>query len=229
MIDDSSPLGRKVSETLPFLQDIGPDLHGQLYKYGDMHTVASGQFIFMENDPVGAFGFVVSGSARVYKLGETGREITLYRVEAGEACVLAASCIMNQGAYPAYAVAETDIEVLLIPSDVFSGWVARHAFWRSFVFALVDRHITSVMSLVEEVAFRRVDHRLLEYLTNAGSDEVMATHQEIAADLGTSREVVSRILKDLERRGFVSLSRGKVTVTDADRLREALPGGDTVT
>jgi CRP/FNR family transcriptional regulator len=224
MIETSSEVGRKLQAALPFLRDLDEDLHEQFHEHGGLQPVEEGQFIFMENDPVGAFGFVVTGSARVFKLSETGREITLYRVEPGEACVLSASCIMNRGAYPAYAVAETPMEVLLIPADVFSGWVAQHAFWRDYVFALVARHITSVMSVVEEVAFRRVDHRIAEYLMKAPGDEVNATHQEIAAELGTSREVVSRILKDLERRGLIGLSRGRVSLLDRARLKEILPG-----
>lgn len=224
MIDTTSPLGRKLRDALPFLGELEGALLDQFYAHASVQAVTEGQFIFMENDPVGAFGFVVSGSARVFKLGETGREITLYRVDPGEACVLSASCIMNRGAYPAYAVAERDMEVLLIPADVFSGWVAQHAFWRDYVFALVARHITAVMSVVEEVAFRRVDHRIADYLAKAPGTVVNATHQEIAAELGTSREVVSRILKDLERRGLIALARGQVSILDRDRLRALLPG-----
>jgi CRP/FNR family transcriptional regulator, anaerobic regulatory protein len=223
MSDQSLDLAPEIEAALPFLSGLDSHLRSQFSEQGTVQPVEAGQFIFMENDPVGAFGFVVSGSARVYKLSETGREITLYRVDPGEACVLSASCIMNHGAYPAYAVAETDMDVLLIPAEVFSGWVAQHDFWRDYVFALVARHISSVMSLVEEVAFRRVDHRTAELLLKSPGDEMEATHQEIAAELGTSREVVSRILKDLERKGCVALSRGKVTVLDRAQLEGFLP------
>ena len=157
-----------------------------------------------------------SGTARVYQVAETGREITLYRVGAGECCILTASCIMSLQHFPAIAVCEAATEGLLIPAPQVDAWMARFPEWRRFIWGLMADRLSSVLCLLEEVTFRRVDRRIANYLVQAAeqqhSDILALTHQTIADDLGTSREVVSRILKDLEQSGMLSLSRGRVQI-----------------
>jgi CRP/FNR family transcriptional regulator len=169
---------------------------------------------------------VVEGSARVYQLAESGREITLYRVAAGEACILTASCIMSQQRFPAVAVCETATEAVLIPAAKVDEWMGSYSQWRHFVWTLMANRLSGVLCLLEEVTFRRVDQRIATYLLEKSAQQpssplLMLTHQTIADDLGTSREVVSRILKDLEHQKAVTLSRGRVEVHPA-RLRERL-------
>jgi CRP/FNR family transcriptional regulator len=164
---------------------------------------------------------LIEGTARVFKIGENGREITLYRIGPGESCILTASCIMSQRPFPAFAVSEQPIKALIIsPSDV-QRWANQEQAWRDYLFQLISHRLSDVISVVEEVAFRRVDRRLADYLLqqcNNTTNRVKATHQSIASDLGTSREVVSRILKDFEQQGLISIKRGAITLENWDRL-----------
>lgn len=169
--------------------------------------------IYCDGDVCRAIAFLISGEIRVYKTGSGGREITLYEVCSGETCILNASCILSGINYPAHATATVGGEMLLIPAADFRKLIARHEFLRDFVFSVLSRRLAEVMALIEEVAFGRMDQRLLEYLRSRSNHNVLfVTHQKIADDLGTSREVVSRLLKDFEKRGIVSLSRQHVKV-----------------
>jgi CRP/FNR family transcriptional regulator, anaerobic regulatory protein len=213
-------LGARVQRTLPFLQRAGAVLEKMFYEHAELVHISAGQHLLMEGQSCEILGFVLSGRARVYKMSECGREITLFRVEEGGGCILAASCILNNEAYPAFALAETDLEAVVLPANIFVCWVEKYPFWRDFVFQMMSERIGSVITLVEEVAFRRMDTRIAEYLAQAcnGTKMIQTTHQKIAADLGTSREVVSRILKDFEHRGWIGLARNMVEVKDLDGL-----------
>jgi CRP/FNR family transcriptional regulator len=176
-------------------------------------TVQAGKQIYAEGDVCSGIAFVLSGDIRVFKLGETGREITLYEIGPGETCILNASCILSGRTYPANAVAITDVDMLLIPSAAFRRLVDEHEAMRDFVFTLLSLRLSEVMELVEEVAFGRMDRRLMEYLVEKSENNVLGTtHQKIANDLGTSREVVSRLLKDFERKQEIRLSRNSITL-----------------
>jgi CRP/FNR family transcriptional regulator, anaerobic regulatory protein len=169
--------------------------------------------IYTEGDVCPAIAFVLSGEIRVFKIGETGREITLYEIGTGETCILNASCILANTSYPANAIAITDVDVLLIPSADFRRLVTEYDEMREFVFTLLSERLATVMELVEEVAFGRMDERLMDYLVEKSENNVLeATHQKIANDLGTSREVVSRLLKDFERKQHLKLSRNSITL-----------------
>lgn len=178
-----------------------------------------------------ALAMVLEGQVRVAKLGGSGREITLYRIHPGDSCVLTTSCILSAQPFPAVAVTETEVEALFVPAAQVRAWLERYDAWRALIFGLVARRLGAVISLVEEVAFRRLDERLarllLELAARHGS-EVPVTHQRLADELGSSREVVSRTLKDLERQGLVAVARGRVRVQDPAGL-ERLAWGARVT
>ena len=155
----------------------------------------------------------IENVTRVFKIGQTGREITLYEIGPGETCILNASCILSGRTYPAHAVALSDITALMVPAEVFRRLVREHEEMRDFVFTLLSQRLTGVMELVEEIAFGRMDERLREYLIERSqNDRLEVTHQKVANDLGTSREVVSRILKDFERQGKLKLSRNTIHI-----------------
>lgn len=175
----------------------------------------AGAHLYWEGDICSGIAFLFSGQIRVYKSGENGREITLYEIGAGETCILNASCILGNNSYPANAVSLDAGEMLLVPAPVFSRLLASHEALRAFVFSILSERLTEVMHLVNEVAFGRMDERLLDYLIEKSCDGVLcATHQRIANDLGSSREVISRLLKELERQGKVSLARNEVTLLE---------------
>lgn len=158
--------------------------------------------------------FVMSGSIRVHKTGASGREITLYRIEKGQTCILSAGCGAGIASFPASVVAETATTAAFMPNEAVRGLLAENAAFRDFVFNQYSQRMAEVIELVEEVAFRHIDERLRLWLAEADSGSpdrpIAATHQEIADHLGTSREVVSRILKDWEHQGILTISRGAI-------------------
>jgi CRP/FNR family transcriptional regulator len=175
--------------------------------------VPRGTVIYRKGDPCRAIGLFLAGEVRVYA-ESGGREITLYEILPGETCILNASCILSRRSYPANAVAVEDVEALMLPAEAFRALMLAHEAMRDFLFGLFSDRLTLVLELVQEVAFGRLESRLGEYLVaRAENDLLRATHQAIANDLGTSREVISRILKDLERAGLVSLSRSEIRLT----------------
>ncbi len=187
----------------------------QMLSSSRQQAIPQGSRIYAEGEACQGIAFVLSGEIRVFKIGETGREITLYEIGPGETCILNASCILSGTTYPANASAGSDVDVLLVPSSTFRKLVVDSEDMRSFVFALLSRRLATVMELIEEVAFGRVDQRLRDYLVQKSvADVLQATHQKIANDLGTSREVVSRLLKDLERKNKVKLTRNSITLLD---------------
>ena len=187
------------------------DLARQLCAVAREERFAAGTTLYRQGDACPGVAFVLDGELRVYTKAESGREITLYEIGPGETCVLNASCILSGGSYPVFAAAVTDGRLLMVPSEAFRRLMNEHEFLRRFIFDLFGQRLIEVMELVQEVAFRRMDERLMEYLVEKSTDGVLAvTHQQIAADLGTSREVVSRLLKEFERRGRVRLSRHRI-------------------
>ena len=194
----------------------GPEaLLKELLAVSRRQVVPSGTQIYHEGDVCSAIAFVLSGDIRVFKIGQTGREITLYEIGPGETCILNASCILSGRSYPANAVTLSDTVLFLVPSAEFRRLVSEHEKVRDFIFTLLSHRLTGVMELVEEVAFGHMDERLLDYLVEKSeNNRLETTHQKIANDLGTSREVISRLLKDLERKGRVELSRNAVALLD---------------
>ena len=208
---------------IPFFLEAPRELQAAITEASSVVRLESGEFFLQEGDSCENFAIVVSGRMRVYKVAESGHEITLYHVGAGEACPLNVSCILSDRPVPAMARVEEDVEAVVIPAATFRLWMAKHESIRTFVFRMFANRLTEVMSLVEEVAFRRMDHRLasrlIEMFANSGRQEAVdITHAEIAAELGTAREVVSRLLKEFERLGAISLARGRISLRDAKRL-----------
>ena len=163
---------------------------------------------------------VMSGRIRVQQVSETGHEIVLYRIGDGETCVLTTACLLAHETYSAEAIAETDVSGLMLPRVDFDRLMAQSARFRQFVFTAYANRITDLMALVEEVAFGRIDIRLAQRLLKLTdiNNTVTLTHQEMANELGTAREVVSRQLKEFERRGWIKLRRGKIEICDRTAL-----------
>ncbi len=182
--------------------------------------LSAGSEVFTEGTGCGKIGFVDSGVVRVYKLSETGREITLYRLGAGESCILSMSCALSNPIHQASAVVEEDATLLTLSMADFQQLVERSHEARNYVFAQFALRLSDVMLLVEEVVFRRMDERLADLLHSLTRHTALIhkTHEELAAELGTAREVVSRTLKEFERKGWIQLSRGTITVVHRNQL-----------
>lgn len=209
-----------ITKSFPCLSDIpqGEWSGGHV----SVSRVPGGTLAFSEGELCEHVAFVLSGGIRVYKVGENGRELTLYRVTPGESCVLMLSSVLAGVGYPAVAAAEKDSDVLLMPVSTFKNWMDQSPSLRQFVYRSFTLRLASLMTLVEEIVFRKVDQRLADLLlkrTTGDRPELNATHDELAVELGTAREVVSRILKELEKESAIRLARGRIRVTDRGLLK----------
>jgi CRP/FNR family transcriptional regulator, anaerobic regulatory protein len=166
--------------------------------------------------------FLLDGTVRVQQVSETGHEIVLYRIEAGESCVLTTACLLAYDDYAADGIAETDVRAAAVPRDVFDDLVAQSKSFRNFVFAAFSKRITDLFLMIDEVAFQRMDVRLADKLLKLshGADQIATTHQKLGVELGTAREVVSRQLQEFQRRGWITQSRGIVVLCQRDALEQ---------
>jgi CRP/FNR family transcriptional regulator len=212
----------RIARALPMLEVAGPELVREFEKSAFHARIPAGADVFLEGDPVEAIALLISGVVRVYKIGETGRQITLYRFGDGQSCILTANAILSRKTFPAVATVEKDAEAVMVPADAFRDWVNRHRPWREFVFDLLSARLASVMELVDEIAFRRMDVRLADFVMDRArlARTFRITHQEIASELGSSREVISRLLEDLAGEGVIRTGRGEIEVLDPDALQE---------
>ena len=185
-----------------------------------IHMDAGAQVFGPANVPDSLF-FLYDGRIRVSQSSESGREITLYRVDAGESCVLTTACMLAEEAYNAEGVAETGITAVVIPKPVYDQLVAEDEAFRKFVFAAYSKRLIDLLRVVEDVAFGHMDVRLAERLLILAGDlkEIPATHQQLASELGTAREVVSRVLSDFQKREMIAQSRGRIALMDKNALR----------
>ena len=220
---DTPGLRKKVFDLFPQFGEASPDLQAELFEHATPVAIPAHQFICLEGSMCSGIPLVLEGQARVYMLSESGREITLYRVEPGDSCILTASCIMSGVEFPAFVATETKVVAIVIPPAVLRRWVSKYDVWSQFLWGTLSSRLAEVISLVEEVAFQRVDKRTADYLLDLADAEgkIKKTHQEIAADLGSSREVISRILKDFEHKGLITLSRGEIHTENSSELRRA--------
>ncbi|UCH58621.1 MAG: Crp/Fnr family transcriptional regulator [Anaerolineales bacterium] len=210
----------RIRRILPVLQQSDPQLAREFKQAAYFARLPAGRDVFAEGDEPDSIALLISGAVRVYKIGETGREITLYRFGHGESCILTANAILSAQTFPAIATVEKQAEAVLVPAEAFRDWVRRYDPWREFVFDLLSSRLSSVMEIVDEVAFRRMDARVAALLQERGRliNPVKITHQEIASELGSSREVVSRILEDFADRGLLQLGRGSIDILDFETL-----------
>jgi CRP/FNR family transcriptional regulator len=185
MIEDPAVQAR-INERFPLL---GRDaaFRAGFFRCATAGRVPAGRHICHEGDECTQLALLVSGRVRVFKLAESGREITLYCIEAGDSCVLTASCIMSAMRFPALAVSETSLEAVMVPAKRVQTWMACSQVWRDLIFGLISRRLATVIAMVEDVAFRRTDARVTAYLyrlRGPDGDALNPTHQEIAAELG---------------------------------------------
>ncbi|WKZ38065.1 MAG: Crp/Fnr family transcriptional regulator [Anaerolineales bacterium] len=214
MIDTSQ--FKRIAQSLSILQQAGASFAREFQQSAFMASIPAGRDVFLEGDRVEAIALLISGVVRVYKSGETGREITLYRFGSGSSCILSANAILSQRTFPAIATVEQDAEAVMIPSEIFREWVQRHDLWREFVFDLLSQRLLTVMAVIDEVAFQRMDRRVASLLLDQGKTQnpMQITHQEIAAELGSSREVISRLLEDFVSDGSIRSGRGVIEILD---------------
>lgn len=197
------------------LSRLAPEIKAKLLAESRVATVPKDAVIFGPGKAPDNLLLLLDGTVRVQQTSENGREVFLYRVTAGESCVLTTACLLAYEDYSAEGVAETDLAAVLVPRATFDELIASSPEFRRFVFTAYARRITDLFHVIEEVAFRRIDVRLAQKLLDlADADGALrATHASLAQELGSVREVVSRQLQEFQRRGWVELGRGVVQVT----------------
>jgi CRP/FNR family transcriptional regulator len=213
---------QQLIESFDFLRQADPAFHHAFFEAATLVHVPQGHTIAEEGSECTQLALLVDGSVRVYKLAAKGREITLYRIKRGDSCVLTASCVMSHTPFPAIAEAETDLNAVVIPARFVRDWVSQSQAWSGFVFSLVSRRLADVITVLESVTFLRLDVRVAAHLLDkaGNADTLTITHHEIAADLGSSREVVSRTLKTFAKHGWIQMGRGELTILDRPHLQE---------
>lgn len=194
----------------------------EVCRAGQPLRLPAGTDVFRDGDPCRDYLLVSAGSVRVYKTSQTGREIVLYRVGPGQGCVFTTSLLLAGGSYPARGTTERDTDAVAIPAASFQTGMDQSPGFRRFVCAEYASRTREMVLLLEALAFSRIDMRLAEWLLHHqdGAGCVQLTHRELALELGTAREVVSRHLKELDRAGLVALGRGRIRVLDPGRLAE---------
>ena len=203
----------------PALAALNTDTVDRLLQHSRVVDLAEGRYVFNLGDACEAFLVVLDGSVRVRLTAASGREVTLYRVGPGSSCLLTTSCLFSRDLYPAEAVTETTVKALVVPVPLFKSLLESSAGFRQYVFDGFARRLADVITRIEALALAPIEGRLAKALLEMHQDgRVDVTHQQLAGDLGTAREVVSRHLKRLEDRGIVELGRGRIRVADPAAL-----------
>jgi CRP/FNR family transcriptional regulator len=219
---DRQALAAELRSLYPALASLHEAVLGAALDRSQLICVPAGTPMFGEGSPCRQFPLVLAGSIRVAKCSD-GRELQLYRVTPGESCVLTGGCLVGGRDYPATGVVERDARLVVLPKAVFDELLATHEPFRQYVFSLFAERLADLMTLVEAVAFHRLDRRLAAALLGRGR-VVELTHQQLADELGSVREIVTRVLRSFADQGLVRSSRGAVEVLDAAGLRRVAEG-----
>jgi CRP/FNR family transcriptional regulator, anaerobic regulatory protein len=215
---------RDILEEVDFYRESPPELQATISAAARYVSLAPGEFLFREGDASTEFAAVGAGSIRVFRVGATGRDITLYHVRSQQSSLVSMLAVLLGRPVIATGQAEVATEAVLLPATSLREWVVSSDPMRRYIFETVTRALVDVTTLLEDLAFRSMESRLAALLLQhfATADVISMRHEDIAAELGTAREVVSRLLETYEKRGAVSLSRGRVQMRDEDMLRQSV-------
>ena len=206
-------------KTLPALLQRAPATERKLFEAAAVNVkLPAGKQMLALRETPGVMAFPVTGAVRVYLVSREGREITLYRIKPGGSCVLTASCILGGSGFPALAEVEKEVLAWAVPAAVFREWVAHSEFWRHYVFQLLGERLAAVLARLEETSFERVDLRLARILLSGGN-EWTGTHQRLAVEVGTAREVISRVLARWQSAGWIETKRGCIKILNRSALQ----------
>lgn len=193
-----------------------PQLWQQLLHSGKPKSFKEGDVILDEHMHIGAIPIVTKGSVRVIRRDEDGRELLLYYIQAGESCIMSFLGGIHNDTSKVFAVADGDVEILLLPIEVVSAMIRENPDWLDYIFRLYHKRFEELLDVVNAIAFKRVDERLLDYLRKksliSNSKNLHITHEQLANELGTARVVVSRLLKRMEEEGVVRLGRNNISL-----------------
>jgi CRP/FNR family transcriptional regulator len=186
----------------------------EVLQVGKFHVFMPGEEIIRPGQYIKAIPLILKGSVKIMREDNDGKELLLYYLGENDSCAMSLTCCLSLRKSEVKAIAEEKTEMLMIPVEYVEKWMEKYPSWKSFVFGTYQKRFEEMLNAIDSIAFKKMDERLLEYLErkkNAlNTKELNITHEEIANDIGTSREVISRLLKQLERMGAVKLSRNKI-------------------
>lgn len=197
-------------ERFPYYDALSRDARQLIDEYAKEVKVPKGMELFGQGDICPEILFLTEGSVRVYRLHISGQEITLYYLEKGEQCNVNLNSAFTQTPAVGSAVTESDIAGYLLPADIVRQIYTEESAYQHYIFELFARRMECMAGLVEDVRFKKLDHRLLDWLHEQQHKTIHITHEKLASHLGTSREVISRLLKEFEHNGIVTLHRGRI-------------------
>lgn len=193
-----------------------PEIKEKLLHYGNVKTFSEGDMIQNENAYIKAIPIVINGSVRVMRTDEEGREILLYYIRPGESCIMSFLGGIHEDTSKVKAIAEEKTEILFIPVEKVSELIKEFPEWLDYIFNLYHKRFEELLGVVNAVAFKKMDERLLNFIKRKSeltkSHTLYVTHEQLANELGTARVVVSRLLKQMEDDGLVELGRNKITL-----------------
>lgn len=199
-----------------FYENFPPEFQKELRESGSLRNFKAGDVILDMDAYVNYIPLILSGSMKVMRTEEDGRELLLYYITPGESCIVSILAGMKQDTSKIKAIVEEDAEIMMISVQKAKEWVRKYPEWTDFIFELYQKRFESLLNIVNSVAFQKVDARILQLLHQKcdlyKSSEIASTHQQIADELGITREATSRVLKQLEKEGQIKLSRNKISL-----------------
>jgi len=211
------PINIELIQKVPSLSALPIDALTKISKHASLISIKSGTTLFDCGSSCEMLPLVISGSIRVFKRSETSREISLYRVNKDELCIITLSCLLGGETYPATGITDTDISAITIPRAIFLELISVQPEFRDIVFHLFAERLSGLMQLVDEITFKKLDQRLAAFLAQHGPI-IEESHQDIADELGSVREIISRLLKQFEENNWVKLSRKRIEITNPEAL-----------
>ena len=211
---------------LPFWASLTEQEKEILRKSAVIRRYEKGSFIHSSDRDCLGMLFILSGEIRTYILSDEGREVTLFRLYAGDLCVLSASCVINQITFDTQLTAQKDTELLILPAAILASLKEKNVHLRCFLYEQATKSFSDVMWAMQQILFKRLDQRLAAFLLSeadrTGTDTITMTHEQIAQHISSAREAVARMLKQFTEEGLVELRRGTIIIKDAGCLRSLL-------
>ncbi len=205
-----------IHQYLPMIND--PELIEKLAQEAHIESFQDGEVLMQKGTYIKNIPIVLKGSIRILREDEEGKEVFLYYLKEGESCALSLTCCSNNKPSEIKAVSDGDTQLLMLPVHMHQEWMNAHKQWKDFVSMTYQSRFEELLHAIDAIAFKKMDERILNYLVakfkQHRNTELQLTHQELATELGTSREVVSRLLKQLEKRKVIELGRNKIYVRD---------------
>ncbi|HAL73509.1 MAG TPA: transcriptional regulator [Clostridiales bacterium] len=209
----------------PVLKSLSEDSRRHIFEAGQILDLPQGQMLLQPNQQCQYIPLVLSGQLRVFKLSANGREMTLFRTGPGETCLMSIACRIKDEDFPAQAQVEEAATLFMLPQNIYHLILDQSPAWKDYLIITLYEHLTETMETLEAVAFDRTDRRLAAWLldhSNGGKNRISTTHETIAVELGTVREVISRLLGEFKSQNAVRLGRGRIDILSAAFLRNLL-------